>query len=52
MKTLPHILLASLAFAGAAQAADLTIANPYAPISLDPALSGNGRAGTHVMPDY
>ena len=52
MKTRPHILLASLAFAGAAQAADLTIANPYAPISLDPALSGNGRAGTHVMPAY
>ncbi len=30
----------------------LTVGNPFSPMSLDPALSGNGRAGTHLMPAY
>jgi peptide/nickel transport system substrate-binding protein len=30
----------------------LTVGNPFSPLSLDPALSGNGRAGTHLMPAY
>jgi hypothetical protein len=30
----------------------LTVGNPFAPISMDPALSGNGRAGTFMMPAY
>ncbi len=30
----------------------LTIGNPFSPLSMDPALSGNGRAGTHLMPAY
>jgi peptide/nickel transport system substrate-binding protein len=35
-----------------AQGQVLTIGNPLAPISLDPATSGNGRAGTALMPAY
>ncbi len=30
----------------------LTVGNPFGPISLDPALSGNGRAGTWLLPTY
>ncbi|NML42654.1 hypothetical protein HHL11_02755 [Ramlibacter sp. G-1-2-2] len=30
----------------------LTVGNPFAPLSMDPSLSGNGRAGTHLMPAY
>lgn len=30
----------------------LTVGNPFAPLSLDPALSGNGRAGTWLFPTY
>jgi peptide/nickel transport system substrate-binding protein len=30
----------------------LTVGNPLAPISMDPSLSGNGRAGTQLMPAY
>lgn len=30
----------------------LTVGNPFAPLSLDPSMSGNGRAGTHLMPAY
>lgn len=35
-----------------AQQKILTVGNPFAPLSMDPALSGNGRAGTHLMPAY
>lgn len=52
-------LVASVAFAvglpAQAQSAApkvLTVGNPFAPLSLDPSLSGNGRAGTHLMPAY
>ncbi|HSV78798.1 MAG TPA: ABC transporter substrate-binding protein [Ramlibacter sp.] len=49
-------LVASVALGGAAQAQApqkvLTVGNPFAPLSLDPSLSGNGRAGTHLMPAY
>lgn len=38
--------------AGAAQEHVLTVGNPFAPLSLDPALSGNGRAGTWLLPAY
>ncbi len=30
----------------------LTVGNPLAPLSLDPSMSGNGRAGTALMPAY
>lgn len=30
----------------------LTVGNPFSPRSMDPSLSGNGRAGTHLMPAY
>ena len=30
----------------------LTVGNPFAPVSMDPAFSGNGRAGTFLMPAY
>ena len=30
----------------------LTVGNPFSPLSMDPARSGNGRAGTHLMPAY
>jgi peptide/nickel transport system substrate-binding protein len=30
----------------------LTVSNTFAPISMDPALSGNGRAGTMLQPAY
>ena len=35
-----------------AQPRVLTVGNPFAPLSMDPSLSGNGRAGTHLMPAY
>jgi peptide/nickel transport system substrate-binding protein len=35
-----------------AQGKTLTVGNPLAPLSLDPSMSGNGRAGTHLMPAY
>ncbi len=35
-----------------AQPKVLTVGNPFAPLSMDPSLSGNGRAGTHLMPAY
>ena len=41
-------LSASSAFAGGV----LTVGNPFAPVSMDPAFSGNGRAGTFLMPAY
>ena len=47
-------LAMSQAVAGGAAAADkvLTVGNPFGPISMDPALSGNGRAGTWLLPAY
>lgn len=46
-------LAASLACGqAAAQDRVLTVGNPFSPLSMDPALSGNGRAGTHLMPAY
>lgn len=48
-------LAAATALAGApafAQDKVLTVGNPFAPLSMDPSLSGNGRAGTHLMPAY
>jgi peptide/nickel transport system substrate-binding protein len=45
--TLPHAALAQ-----GSQAKVLTIGMPFAPLSLDPARSGNGRAGAHLMPAY
>ena len=46
-------LAVSLAPSGAlAQARVLTVGSPFAPLSLDPATSGNGRAGVHLMPAY
>ena len=41
-------LSATSAFAGGV----LTVGNPFAPVSMDPAFSGNGRAGTFLMPAY
>jgi peptide/nickel transport system substrate-binding protein len=35
-----------------AQEKVLTVGNPFAPLSMDPSLSGNGRAGTHLLPAY
>jgi peptide/nickel transport system substrate-binding protein len=35
-----------------AQTNVLTVGNPLSPRSIDPSLSGNGRAGTHLMPAY
>ncbi len=35
-----------------ADAKVLTVGNPFSPLSLDPSLSGNGRAGTHLLPAY
>ena len=35
-----------------AQGKVLTIGSPFAPISMDPARSGNGRAGIAMMPAY
>jgi len=45
---------ALLAGASVALAQDkvLTVGNPFAPLSMDPSLSGNGRAGTHLLPAY
>jgi peptide/nickel transport system substrate-binding protein len=45
---------AVLALSGNALAQDkvLTVGNPFGPISMDPALSGNGRAGTWMLPAY
>ena len=47
-------IAATLATPGAALAQDrvLTVGNPFSPLSMDSALSGNGRAGTHLMPAY
>jgi len=48
-------LLMSAAFVGTPALAEdrvLTIGNPLSPISMDPARSGNGRAGTQLMPAY
>ena len=47
-------LATALALPATAQAPDrvLTVGNPFSPVSMDPALSGNGRAGTHLMPAY
>jgi peptide/nickel transport system substrate-binding protein len=49
-------LAAALAFGWAqpamAQGKVLTVGNPFSPLSLDPSMSGNGRAGTHLMPAY
>lgn len=49
LATTAAILLPQVALA---QSKVLTIGNPIAPISLDPGLSGNGRAGTAMMPAY
>ena len=38
--------------ASLAQGKVLTVGMPFAPLSLDPARSGNGRAGAHLMPAY
>ena len=45
-------LAAGLALPAQSQDRVLTVGNPFSPISLDPSLSGNGRAGTHLMPAY
>ena len=47
-------LFTNLAMTGQALAQDkvLTVGNPFSPLSLDPSLSGNGRAGTHLLPAY
>ncbi|WAH96262.1 ABC transporter substrate-binding protein [Arthrobacter sp. MMS18-M83] len=37
---------------GAGSGQVLTVSNTFAPISMDPALSGNGRAGTMLQPAY
>ena len=48
----------ALALSGAAPSARaddakvLTVGSPFSPLSMDPALSGNGRAGAHLMPAY
>ncbi|WP_310462399.1 ABC transporter substrate-binding protein [Sphaerotilus sp.] len=51
-----HVLLAVVALgaggAALAQQKVLTVGNPFAPLSMDPSVSGNGRAGTHLMPAY
>ncbi len=47
--------LGAATFSAAAQTTDpkvLTIGNPFSPLSMDPSLSGNGRAGTHLLPAY
>jgi peptide/nickel transport system substrate-binding protein len=44
--------LAGLASSSAFAAGVLTVGNPFAPISMDPAFSGNGRAGTFLLPAY
>ncbi len=41
-----------LATQALAQEKVLTVGNPFAPLSMDPSLSGNGRAGTHLLPAY
>lgn len=47
------LMATSLAAAPAfAQDKVLTVGNPFAPLSMDPSLSGNGRAGTHLLPAY
>lgn len=43
---------ATLASPAFAQQKVLTVGNPFSPLSMDPAFSGNGRAGTHLMPCY
>ena len=46
---------AGLAPFGAARAGEakvLTVGSAFSPLSMDPALSGNGRAGVHLMPAY
>jgi len=38
--------------ARADEAKTLTVGSAFSPLSMDPALSGNGRAGVHLMPAY
>jgi peptide/nickel transport system substrate-binding protein len=45
-------VMSALPFVAHAQEKVLTIGNPFSPLSLDPSLSGNGRAGTHLLPAY
>ncbi|SDR57793.1 peptide/nickel transport system substrate-binding protein [Rhizobiales bacterium GAS191] len=43
----------AVAYVGPGDAAGvLTVGNPFAPVSMDPAFSGNGRAGTFLLPAY
>ncbi|MWB79146.1 hypothetical protein GLS40_13985 [Pseudooceanicola sp. 216_PA32_1] len=57
-KQAAHLAMAAAVAFGASAAqpafADdiLTVGNPFPPFSLDPALSGNGRAGTWLLPTY
>ena len=44
--------LAPLGAASAGEAKSLTVGSAFSPLSMDPALSGNGRAGVHLMPAY
>ncbi len=46
------VAMMGIAGAPALAAGVLTVGNPFAPVSIDPALSGNGRAGTFLMPAY
>jgi peptide/nickel transport system substrate-binding protein len=48
------LALAAIGASGAALAQQkvLTVGNPFSPLSMDPSLSGNGRAGTHLLPAY
>lgn len=51
-----HVLLAVAALGAGgsalAQQKVLTVGNPFSPLSMDPSISGNGRAGTHLLPAY
>jgi peptide/nickel transport system substrate-binding protein len=45
-------LLGSPAALAQANAKVLTVGMPFSPLSMDPAISGNGRAGVHLSPAY
>lgn len=46
------LALSLMASTALSQERVLNVGNPFAPISLDPSRSGNGRAGTFLMPAY
>lgn len=45
-------LLGSSAALAQSNAKVLTVGMPFSPLSMDPSLSGNGRAGVHLSPAY